>query len=340
MIIIVNFIKIKQRKIVIGFVLMSIIATITTIVCIMRKSIMVVEDGKQIKLITYNTTFDSALKKAGVNIAVKDKVDKILSSKISNNDVININHAINFKVHVDNKVLNITSAEKDMALMLYTEKIVINPNDKVYPSIHSKLSSGQIINITRVKTQVINVKKPIDFKTVIKKEPGTLKTQSKVLQSGIKGEKSITLNVTYENGKEVTRKVVKEEVVKNPQSKILVQGTLSHVSYSRGEYSNTFSTSARSITVKATAYWAVDGVNNTYTFTGRKAVRNSNGYSTIAVDPKIIPLGSRLYVEGYGYAIAADKGSGINGKFIDVFFETRAEASNWGVKYLNVKMLD
>ena len=109
------------------------------------------------------------------------------------------------------------------------------------------------------------------------------------------------------------------------------------ITFSRGGSSIT---SKDIINVKATAYWAVNGVNNTYTASGKKAVRNPNGYSTIAVDPNIIPMGTKLYVEGYGYAIAADKGSGIKGNFIDVFFNTREEAINWGVKYVKVQILD
>ncbi|MBZ9686381.1 G5 domain-containing protein [Clostridium estertheticum] len=343
MIIIVKFIKGKQKKIVMGFVLMAIIATTTAFMSITRKNISVVVDGKQIKLVTYQKTVETALKKANINIAVKDKIDKDLNSKLVNNDVITINHAINLKVFVDNKELNIASAEKDIALMLNAEKIGLSPNDKVYPLIENKLSKGMNVIITRVKTETVQEKKPIDFKTVIKDDKDTLKSQSSVLQNGIRGEKNITLNVTYENGKEVNREVIKEIVVKEPQHKIIAQGTKPAISISRGASAKTLNVRATStsktINVKATAYCAVDG-NDTYTSSGRKAVRNPSGYSTIAVDPNVIPLGTRLYVEGYGNAIAADKGSGVKGKFIDVFFNTLEEASNWGVKYLKVTILD
>jgi len=316
--------------------------------CIIRKNFTVVIDGKQIKLVTYQKTFDSALRKADINIAVKDKIDKVLNSKIVDNDVITIDHAINLKVLVDNKVLNISSAEKDIELMLTSEKIVLNPNDKVYPSIENKLSTGMNVTITRVETETVQERKPIDFKTVIKKDKDTLKSKSEVLQKGIKGEKNITLAVIYENGKEVTRKIIKEIIIKHPQNKIISQGTMIPITLSRGESSKTYakslneesrSTSSKTLNVKATAYWAFNGVD-TYTSSGRKAVRDSNGYSTIAVDPNVIPMGTKLYVEGYGYAIAADKGSGVKGKFIDVFFNTREEAIKWGVKYLKVQLLD
>jgi len=314
-------------------VLTTIIATITTFLFIMRKDITVVVDGKEIKLVTYKPTFDLALKKANIHISIKDRIDKSLYSKIVNNDVITINHAVNLKVFVDNKELNISSAQKNVAVMLNTEKINLGPYDKIYPTIGNKLSSGMNITITRVKTETLQQKKLIDFNTVIKKDKNTLEAQSKVLQNGISGEKNIVTKVIYENGKEVARKVIKENVVKKPQSKIIAQGTLSSITVSRGQSSTTPS---KTLKVKATAYSAV----NAYTSSGRKAVRNSNGFSTIAVDPNIIPLGTRLYVEGYGYAIAADEGSGVKGKFIDVFFNTIEEASNWGVKYLEVKILD
>jgi uncharacterized protein YabE (DUF348 family) len=348
MIIIVKFIKHKRSKIVIGFMLAALIVTSTIFVGFKRKEITVLVDGTSIKLVTYKQTFDSALKSANINIAVKDKIDKALNSKIVNKDIITINRAVNLKVFVDNKELLISSAEKDIALMLSTEKIALSPNDKVSPIKETKLTNGMDIVITRVKTETVLEKKSIDFKTVIKDDKKAFKSQSKVIQEGSKGEKTITISVTYENGKEVTRIPVKETIVKQPQSKIIAQGTLSPITISRGQSSNDSkskviakapASSGKTFTVKATAYWA-DISTNAYTSSGKKAVRNPNGISTIAVDPKVIPLGTKLYVEGYGYAVAADTGSSVKGNYIDVFFNTGGECRNWGVKYLKVQILD
>ena len=169
--------KDRRLKIVIGFILVAIITTSTIFMCFIRKNITVVINGKVTNLITYEKTFGSALKKSGISIDIKDKVDKALNSEIQNNGVINITRAINIKIFVDNKELNIKSAEKDVALMLNAQKIAVNPNDKISPSKQTKLSKDMGVTITRVKSKTIKQSKPVDFKTVIKKDNGILKSQ-------------------------------------------------------------------------------------------------------------------------------------------------------------------
>lgn len=59
----------------------------------------------------------------------------------------------------------------------------------------------------------------------------------------------------------------------------------------------------------------------------------------VAVDPKVIPMGTRLYVEGYGEAIAADQGNAIKGNRIDLFFDTHQQGLDWGIKTVKVTIL-
>ncbi len=59
----------------------------------------------------------------------------------------------------------------------------------------------------------------------------------------------------------------------------------------------------------------------------------------VATDPNVIPMGTRLYVEGYGEAIAADQGNAIKGNRIDLFFDSRQEALNWGMRTIKVTIL-
>jgi len=333
MIIIVKFIKYKRGNIIINFMLVTIISALTIFMCFIKEDSTVAVDGKQIQTVAFDKAFSTALTSNETNVDVKDNIDKSSNAKIASNDAI----TVDLKVFVDKKELDIKSREKNIALMLKAENIALSATDKVSPSMETNLSSGMKVLITRVKTIAVKQTKDVDYKTVIKKDNNTLKSQSRVSQVGKKGQISITSNVTYEDGKEIARKVIKETIIKDPQSKIIVQGTLPALTYSRGASPQP---SDKIITVKATAYCPIKGVTNTYTASGARAVRNPNGISTIATDPNVIPMGTKLYVEGYGYAIAADKGSGVKGKFIDLYFNTLREALDFGVKYLKVQILD
>jgi 3D (Asp-Asp-Asp) domain-containing protein len=77
-----------------------------------------------------------------------------------------------------------------------------------------------------------------------------------------------------------------------------------------------------------------------YTHTGyRTASMTYPKIGTIAVDPKVIPLGTKIYVPGYGWGVAEDTGGLIKGNRLDVFFDTKKEALTWGVKDLKAIIL-
>ncbi len=86
--------------------------------------------------------------------------------------------------------------------------------------------------------------------------------------------------------------------------------------------------------MEATGYTAGIGNVDYYTATGHRVKRG-----VVAVDPNVIKLGTKLYIEGYGYAVAWDKGSAIKGNIIDLYFETYKEAINWGRRRVKVFIL-
>ncbi|ADL50104.1 3D domain-containing protein [Clostridium cellulovorans] len=97
---------------------------------------------------------------------------------------------------------------------------------------------------------------------------------------------------------------------------------------------------SRKYTMISTAYTAGNPGVGSRTASGLPVSRNPGGYSTVAVDPSVIPLGTKLYISGYGYAIAADTGSAIKSKKIDVYFNTLKECYSWGVRYVEVYVLE
>lgn len=105
------------------------------------------------------------------------------------------------------------------------------------------------------------------------------------------------------------------------------------------EKSSTKNEANTSIKVEATAYTAkCDGCSG-ITATGVNLLDNPN-MKVIAVDPSVIPLGTRVHVEGYGEAVAADTGGAIKGNKIDIHVPTKQEAYNWGRKTVEVTILD
>lgn len=95
----------------------------------------------------------------------------------------------------------------------------------------------------------------------------------------------------------------------------------------------------KEITVAATAYTANCKGCSGITKTGVNLNANPD-QKVIAVDPAVIPLGSKVHVEGYGYATAEDIGGGINGHEIDVFIPKQSDALEWGRKQVKVTIID
>lgn len=92
---------------------------------------------------------------------------------------------------------------------------------------------------------------------------------------------------------------------------------------------------SRSLVMKASAYTANDPGNGSYTYRG-----NVLRKGLVAVDPSVIPLGTRLYIKGYGYAIADDVGGAIKGNRIDLAYDSRRDALDFGVQRVTVYILD
>lgn len=318
-----------------AFLLSLVVIALVTTIYSMRKTIIVTIDGEENKIITYKRTVQGALQDRNIELGEKDKIEPSLDTKIGKNDRIDIKRAVNVIVSVDNKDMELLTAEDSVEGLLKTEGVEVEEEDKVLPSRDTKIAEGLKVQIIRVETQTLTENQPIDFATVVRKDDNLTKTTTKVIQDGKPGEKTITTKVIYEDGKEVSRKVISEVINKEPITKVVLQGTLGVLTLSRGgevPY-------VKSLKVKATAYHNNGGNGNGYTASGSSTRRDPNGYSTIAVDPRVIPLGTRLYVEGYGYAIAADTGGAIKGNTIDVFFNSSSEVYNWGVRYVNIYIL-
>ena len=145
-------------------------------------------------------------------------------------------------------------------------------------------------------------------------------------KSGTGGVRERIFRLFYVNGRLVSRVLVSDSLLEPPAGDALAVGK----SVYRGGATNEFymEATAYSPTVQET-----DG-DPWMTASGMKS-----GQGVVAVDPTVIPLGSKLYVEGYGYAIAGDTGGAIKGNRIDVFFYASDETAQWGRRWVRVFVL-
>lgn len=315
---------------------------ITCIMYSLRKTIEVNIGGNTLSITTFSQDFNSVLHDKNIEIGDKDKTSLDLDSTIKDGQKIFIKKAVKVNVAVDGKTLNISSAEDNVEKMLEAEEIELSKEDIIEPSMITNIEEDMNIKITRVETKIIEEKQEIQFSKEFKKSGEYKKGTSKVIQSGENGEKLIKYEVVYKDSIEVSREKLSEEIVKEPVKEIIVEGTMAVLKTFGGKelaYS-------KKIRVKSTAYTTdynrdgkPDNPEKNRTATGTIARRNKNGYSTISVDPRIIPLGTKVYVEGYGLAIAEDTGSAVKGNKIDIFVNSYYEAMRWGVKTLNIYIL-
>lgn len=326
-----NFSNGPKAKILMVVVLAAIVLSVTFIN--MRKTVTMKIDGKEETFVTYKGTVKDVLNTKGVSVDPKDKVQPALDGKVSEGDTISIKRAVSVELTVGDKQVKIDTAEDTIEEMLEVEKeelknqgIEFNEGvDEITPALSTKITSDLKVNLVKVEVKKELAKEAIDFDVVVESDSSLDSGLEEIRQDGVSGEKEVTYEIVYKNGEEFSRSVKSSKVVAEPVNKIVVQGTRKAFASRDGQLLNYKSV----IYCESTAY-SGGGV----TATGTVPVRDPNGISTIAVDPRVIPLGSLVYVEGYGKAVAADTGGAIKGNIVDVYVKSEAEAyNNWGRKY-------
>lgn len=326
-----------KAKIIIGVVAITITIVAITAITIMnmRKTLTISIDGKEETFVTYKGTVQDVMLDKNIEVGVKDKVQPSLESKVSEKEIIKIKLAKPVEITANGVQLQVQSADDTIGEMLKDEKesleehgIKFDENiDEVSPSLDSQIEDGMSVQIVNVEKKQLVQNESINFETVVEKDKNLDKSVSKVKSEGVNGEKQVTYEVVYKDGVETSRNVTSTKTIKEPKNEIVVKGT-GQVYASRGGESINYKEKINCI---ATAY-----SGDRTTATGRSPVRNPGGMSTIAVDPSFIPLGSKVYVEGYGYAIASDTGGAIKGNIIDLFLNSSSECKSWGRRPVTV----
>ena len=177
---------------------------------------------------------------------------------------------------------------------------------------------------TKIEIRTVEVPVVVQYERV-----DTLpKGEEKVLQEGTVGLDEVEEEIHYKQGDVIDTKELQRKTITPMQPKVVQVGTR------EVEVSRSYDRVREVITMEATAYLPTDGGGDGITATGIRA-----RHGVVAVDPNVIPLGTRVYIPGYGEAIAADTGGDIVGNRIDVVLEDYGSAMQFGRRTVDVYIL-
>lgn len=302
-----------------------------------------ITDKKDSEVIwTTADTVQELIDEENIELSKHDVIKPKLGDKITGKMDIKIDRA--FKIELadgaNDKTEEVWSTSTTVADFLSQQDIKLGKLDRVEPKLDETVKENDVIKVIRVEKVTDVVEEPIEYAVVTKKDDSLKKGSEEVLEKGQDGLLKKEFEITRENGKEISRKLLSEEKVKESKDHIVAVGTkvsqpVTKVA-SRGE---TNESSGKEMYVSSTAYTAGCNGCSGVTATGLDLKANP-GAKVIAVDPSVIPLGTKVYVEGYGYAVASDTGSAIKGNKIDVFFSSKSDAYRWGRKQVKIRVLN
>ncbi|MFJ8461792.1 ubiquitin-like domain-containing protein [Lysinibacillus xylanilyticus] len=304
------------------------------------KEVTISVDGNQSKVWTTETQVKDILKEANIEVSEHDALAQGLDTEVGADNKIDIQKAFQVTLVDGVNKRQVWSTSTTVANFLKQQGIQLNEFDRVENNLKDVIAPGSKITVVRVEKVIDVVEDSLDFAIEKKQDASLQKGKQKVVTAGQEGVITRTYEVVKENGKVVAKNLQSEKVVKEPKKQVVAVGTKSVVAsaatVSRGSKEPA---SGKEFYVTATAYTPYcNGCSGT-SATGID-LRSSSGLKVIAVDPSVIKLGSKVWVEGYGTAIAGDTGGAIKGNKIDILVQTEAQASNWGVRKVRIKVLN
>ncbi|MDR0931033.1 MAG: G5 domain-containing protein [Clostridiales bacterium] len=299
------------------------------------------EDGGRATFNVSATYVRDAIALAGVDVSPYDEVYPALDSQVQKNSVIQITRAKDVTLNIAGQEMQLKTAKKTVADVLASQGITLNEDDKCSAALYAAITPYMNIDVTLsdVVTEVLDV--PIAYSTTRETNNQLADGAVKVVQDGKDGLKRETYRIKYENGVEVSRELVNTVVVNEPVAKVTQVGNTPTLASRGGSQSRGDVVYSNVVTMQATAYCPCSKCcgpySSGYTATGMRATKG-----VIAVDPRVIPLGSKVFIETpdgsyvYGTAVAADTGGAIKGNRIDLCFNSHSEALAFGRRSVKV----
>lgn len=301
--------------------------------------------GRAVSVVTMKDTVGELLDEQQITLNEGDVVSPSLEADIKQNDKIVISRAVELKITAGGKEQKLKTTAKEVLQALSQAGIMLGEHDECNYSAKDKVFDGMEITVVKVNKYTVTEDSEIAYKVVKQSDINLAPGVEKTVQEGRNGVLTKTYKVETRDGVEVKRDLKDEKVTTKPVDKIVKVGAKFELGakLTAEELKN-----KRSMIMHATAYDAgfescgkhpgdpLYGI----TATGMRAC-----YGVVAVDPRVIPYGTKLYITSpdgsvvYGCAIAADTGGAIKGNRIDLFYDSRADALQFGRRNMVVYFL-
>lgn len=311
-------------------VLMLIVASVNFLgFAIAPKKITVVADGRTINLTTRALTVKGALEEAGVVLQNADGYELVNKSKLEDGAEISVIRAMPVKVWKSGRTTEYAIGRRTVREVL--NALDVNYQDcKVYPALDSQATSGMTINLVDKNSQVNTTVEEIPYQVEIRNNDSLPRGRRNVISQGKKGEAKIISRVVNVGERQFNREISKE-VITPAVPEIVEVGTGANML----ETSRGFVRYKQVRQMEATAYTLAEGNGDGVTSIGIVPY-----HGIIAVDPSVIPYGTKVYIPGYGFAMAGDCGGAIQGNRIDLFMTSYNQAIQWGRRQVNMYILE
>lgn len=336
----------RKHKRFIGIItVVLILAAAVTVYAAAIKQVSISYDGNTISVYTRKATVGEVLEEQRIVLGEFDRVIPEKETAVKDVEQIIVKRAVPVSVVEMGQTQQYLTAADTVREFLDDSGIVLGGDDMLSARLEDGVAPGMELIVTRVTKEVQEETVAIPYETEKRANGDMDKGTTRIVQAGAEGSKVQKVEVMYCDGVEQNRTVLEETVVTAPVSEIVEYGTKDRVITSRGDnfrYSKV-------LTCTATAY------DLSYESTGKYPGQPGHGITatgtqcrrgTVAVDPRVIPLGSRLYIEAengswtYGYAVAEDTGGAIKGNKVDLFFYTPEEVRNFGRRTAKVYILE
>lgn len=289
-----------------------------------------------------------------IQVGLYDKLNVEHEDTLDSGDEIIIKRGVQISVNVDGEIITSAATNATVEEALLENGYFLGELDYTVPSADSTVTDGMEISVIRVASENVSRDEEIPFEIIYKNDSSLYEGETKVVSEGKKGLVRITENVVCENGEKVSSAEISRETITEKVDRVIARGTKKKVARTSKSSSSTVSSNAKKasepvqssakgfsyskkLSMTATAYSAFNK-SGSY---GKTASGMRAGFGVAAVDPRVIPLGTKLYIDGYGYAVAADTGGAIKGNKIDLCFEkSNSELMAFGRKTMTVYVLE